>query len=160
MARRARNPSRRLMQVTSSNVRNEHLVLSAPGCFGEYGASDSSWALEEVGSELQGVRDVMARGGRDSEVFRTEFGGAGTTQVGKAARPLHEIERTLAGFAQTQERRAAGLYQRIREERGQREQAGRSRCPTRKCVCSLRIVLRLGSSRGTLAWIRRLMMAQ
>lgn len=137
MARRARNPSRRLMQVTSSNVRNEHLVLSAPGCFGEYGASDSSWALDEVGSELQGVRDVMTRGGRDSEVFRTEFGGAGTTQVGKVARPLHEIERTLAGFAQMQERRAAGFYQRIREERGQRSrQAGLGVQPGSVCaVC-------------------------
>lgn len=43
MVRRARNPSRRLMQVNGSNVRNEHLVLCAPGCFGVDGASEGSW---------------------------------------------------------------------------------------------------------------------
>jgi hypothetical protein len=39
--RRARKPSRLHMQVTGSNVRNEHSVLSAPGCIGVYGAGDS-----------------------------------------------------------------------------------------------------------------------
>jgi hypothetical protein len=44
---RAWSPSRRLMQVTGSNVRNEHLVLCAPGCVGVDGASGFSCALEE-----------------------------------------------------------------------------------------------------------------
>lgn len=44
-------PIAALMQVTGSNVRNEHLVLCAPGCIGVDGASDLSIALEkdEVG---------------------------------------------------------------------------------------------------------------
>ena len=54
MVRRARNPSRRLMQVNGSNVRNEHLVLSAPGCFGVYGASEycKQWSREKVGCRV------------------------------------------------------------------------------------------------------------
>ena len=35
-------PMAALMQVTGSNVRNEHLVLCAPGCIGVYGAGDFS----------------------------------------------------------------------------------------------------------------------
>jgi hypothetical protein len=50
LERRARSPWRRLMQVTGSNVRNEHLVLSAPGCFGVDGAGEFSYDVrEEVG---------------------------------------------------------------------------------------------------------------
>jgi hypothetical protein len=61
---RAWSPSRRLMQVTGSNVRNEHLVLCAPGCVGVDGASGFSCALEEGGRRsAAGGRVVMARPG-------------------------------------------------------------------------------------------------
>jgi hypothetical protein len=71
MARRARSPSRRLMQVTGSNVRNEHLVLSAPGCLGVDGAGEFS--CEQEKKSAAGGRGVIARpgGSRDGEVFRT-----------------------------------------------------------------------------------------
>jgi hypothetical protein len=63
----ARSPWRRLMQVTGSNVRNEHLVLSAPGCFGVDGASRFSCALEEEGAGCRWSCWMARPGSRDSE---------------------------------------------------------------------------------------------
>jgi hypothetical protein len=47
-------PIAALMQVTGSNVRNEHLVLCAPGCKVVVGAGDLSKTVErdEVGCKV------------------------------------------------------------------------------------------------------------